>query len=419
MTTIDRDDLARAIAAVVERSLASTTPLTATTTLTALTNDETCDGIACAIDRVRESAIAIVDVGLRAIRDACHDGVVRRAIEANANASEANARAMNRAMETIEEQKHEIARLRERLGRAIVCAKKDEDDDWGGDDWASASAERAFREKELWRDACGKYRKRAEHYEGLYKALRARERGDGAHAQTPLPRAETSGLGKRAPPGASEEREGGDDFKRATRGGASASARVEEKSTIGGLTLDCAPNEGLWGSTQRPRREASDAKRRGDAENANALRDDGELGRRGHAPALDRIFLDFKNSSADPTEGNRVRKNKRLTDNAPKPANEVFEATTTKEAPKGVKYVEVVRKKDEREKLDAYVCEECRTFYNAMMPEKKPATIKCTHEPPANAQNSRHRAKWAPEPAPKGFWNLAFTPPETAEAEGA
>jgi len=24
--------------------------------------------------------------------------------------------------------------------------------------------------------------------------------------------------------------------------------------------------------------------------------------------------------------------------------------------------------------------------------------------------NSRHRAKWAPEPAPKGFWNLAFTP---------
>ena len=112
-----------------------------------------------------------------------------------------------------------------------------------------------------------------------------------------------------------------------------------------------------------------------------------------------------------------------MSDNAPKSPDVVFEAADAdaaarKEKRSVVKCVEVVRKKRERELLTSYVCEDCQTFYDAMMPNKDRATIKCTHAPKMNGicgdapSNSRHRAKWAPEPAPKGFWNLAFTPPE-------
>jgi splicing factor 4 len=109
-----------------------------------------------------------------------------------------------------------------------------------------------------------------------------------------------------------------------------------------------------------------------------------------------------------------VRKNKRLSDNSPTAPEDIF-ATERRGGSTEIKHVQVVRKKSEREQLNTYVCEECRSFYDAMMPGKECSTIKCTHAPPENAQNSRHRAKWAPEPAPKGFWNLAFTPPEKTE----
>ena len=54
------------------------------------------------------------------------------------------------------------------------------------------------------------------------------------------------------------------------------------------------------------------------------------------------------------------------------------------------------RKKSERELLDAYVCPDCQTFYDAMMPGKDRSTIKCTRAAARECdRNSRHRAKWA------------------------
>lgn len=141
---------------------------------------------------------------------------------------------------------------------------------------------------------------------------------------------------------------------------------------------------------------------------------------------MDRIFLDSQNTRAarrasTTSNENKIRKNKRLSDNVPTAPDAVFDAEGDggRGARDVVKCAQVVRKKRERELLTAYVCDECQTFYDAMMPNKDRATIKCAHAPRARGdvgglapENSRHRARWAPEPAPRGFWNLAFTPPE-------
>jgi len=71
------------------------------------------------------------------------------------------------------------------------------------------------------------------------------------------------------------------------------------------------------------------------------------------------------------------------------------------------KYVEVVRKKDERAKLNGYKCRDCQEYYQGLdLPEDelKKRLKHC----------SRHRAKFSPPPStPPGFWNLSF--PDTQE----
>jgi hypothetical protein len=76
--------------------------------------------------------------------------------------------------------------------------------------------------------------------------------------------------------------------------------------------------------------------------------------------------------------------------------------------------VEVERNKFAREKLPAWKCEECEKFYAATgrpVPQLKQGEA-CQHCPGPSKVNdwSRHRAKWAPPPAPAGFWNLDLTP---------
>ena len=381
------------------------------------------------------------------VEDALASDVARETFERVERRQVRDAREIARLTECVREQTREIDGLRERLGREIIHKRRSDGGFEDAEEDASAAFEKTRAECELWREACGKFRKRAEHYERLYKEAVV----GASHAHSMMGVSETRVLAssldreKRAPAAPSAVL---GDFKRAMRGepGAVKHRVVLHSNTRehGGehgrenAVMTTVANEdagGLWGGTQptaeRRRRDATPPPPPpvvGDSENPmHDLRADIELGRREHAAPLNRIFLDA-NASGDETR-NGVRKNKRLSDNTPTPANEIFErppaadvggaAAKIESAPgasnKQVKYVEVVRKKSEREQLDAYVCEECRTFYNAMMPEKQPATIKCTHEPPSNANNSRHRAKWAPEPAPKGFWNLAFTPPETAE----
>ena len=83
-------------------------------------------------------------------------------------------------------------------------------------------------------------------------------------------------------------------------------------------------------------------------------------------------------------------------------------------AEKEIKRVEVERNKFAREKLPAWKCEECEKFYAATgrpVPQLKQGEA-CQHCPGPSKVNdwSRHRAKWAPPPAPAGFWNLDLTP---------
>lgn len=81
---------------------------------------------------------------------------------------------------------------------------------------------------------------------------------------------------------------------------------------------------------------------------------------------------------------------------------------------KAFKYMEVVRKQDERAKLPAGFCADCARFYrvyakhgnfeeaNAM------AQRMCGHT--IHQQTSRHRQKWQAPPSPEDFWHVR--PPE-------
>jgi hypothetical protein len=347
---------------------------------------------------------------------------------------ERRARRSETRVQTLEdalgEKTTEMEALRERLGREMVARGAAEDG------CESPGRERMRAELALYKEACQKYRKRAERFEELYR------RGVGAGGKDTGVKPEcgraTTGmvggveelvLGKKTtktkaavPPKIVRETQlFGDDVEKLAPGGVG----------VGGLGFKRAMREvreatledDLWGATQKKRSTIGPqdgsrrvAARMVDEEVENATR---RTGVGAAAPPLDRIFLDSKNKGSAVNEttanGNKVRKNKRLSDNSPTGPNEVFGDSETAAARGQVKCVEVVRKKSEREQLNAYACEECRTFYSAMMPEKDRATIKCPHALPPNAQNSRHRAKWAPEPAPKGFWNLAFTPPEKSD----
>lgn len=84
-----------------------------------------------------------------------------------------------------------------------------------------------------------------------------------------------------------------------------------------------------------------------------------------------------------------------------------------------VKFVEVVRKRSEREKLPAFTCEECDKFYAAagLTGAFRPNGA-CQHRPPGTTDDwSRHRARWAPPPAPKGYWNLGFGTQQSTERQ--
>ena len=86
---------------------------------------------------------------------------------------------------------------------------------------------------------------------------------------------------------------------------------------------------------------------------------------------------------------------------------------------KEIKRVEVVRGALARAKLPAFACEACEKFYAATgraPPEGKEGEA-CAHCPgPSRANDwSMHRARWAPPPAPRGFWNLDLTPAPRSE----
>lgn len=72
------------------------------------------------------------------------------------------------------------------------------------------------------------------------------------------------------------------------------------------------------------------------------------------------------------------------------------------------KFVDVVRKKDERAALPGHTCTECARFYDVMIeqgilqPEGKGQFLQLC---------SRHKAQWAPPDTPDGFWDLSINTP--------
>ncbi|XP_020591334.1 protein gamma response 1 [Phalaenopsis equestris] len=73
---------------------------------------------------------------------------------------------------------------------------------------------------------------------------------------------------------------------------------------------------------------------------------------------------------------------------------------------KGFKYVEPVRRKSERENLKGIECQQCKKFYDAVLPDggKAANTMRCEHHDGV----SRHRYRYAPPLTPEGFWNIGF-----------
>lgn len=103
------------------------------------------------------------------------------------------------------------------------------------------------------------------------------------------------------------------------------------------------------------------------------------------------------------------RGNETTQENRRKDTNECLKpmGVRSNDAQPNYKYVEVVRKKDERVKLNGYKCRDCQEYYQGLdLPEDelKKRLKHC----------SRHRARFSPPPStPPGFWNLSF--PDTQE----
>ncbi|CAL1409335.1 unnamed protein product [Linum trigynum] len=72
----------------------------------------------------------------------------------------------------------------------------------------------------------------------------------------------------------------------------------------------------------------------------------------------------------------------------------------------GFKYVETVRKKAEREKLQGVECKQCKKFYDAVLENGGGGNenLRCEHHDGV----SRHRYRYAPPMTPEGFWNIGF-----------
>ena len=69
------------------------------------------------------------------------------------------------------------------------------------------------------------------------------------------------------------------------------------------------------------------------------------------------------------------------------------------------KFVEPVRKKAERENLQATECKLCKKFYDAVTrgDANGAAQSRCIH-----VDKSRHRFRDLPPATPDGFWNIGF-----------
>lgn len=73
--------------------------------------------------------------------------------------------------------------------------------------------------------------------------------------------------------------------------------------------------------------------------------------------------------------------------------------------PPPFKFVEPVRKKADRENLQATECKLCKRFYDAVAAGSAEGLVepRCNH-----LEKSRHRFRDLPPETPEGFWNIGF-----------
>ncbi|KAL3700968.1 hypothetical protein R1sor_018990 [Riccia sorocarpa] len=107
--------------------------------------------------------------------------------------------------------------------------------------------------------------------------------------------------------------------------------------------------------------------------------------------------------SAERTE--KVEKSSRPLSAARTYSAEKEKTSLSSKAP-GYKFNEPVRKKREREQLEATDCLQCRKFYDAVLAEDAEGVTmnRCEHHDAV----SRHRYKYLPPGTPAGFWNIGF-----------
>lgn len=91
-----------------------------------------------------------------------------------------------------------------------------------------------------------------------------------------------------------------------------------------------------------------------------------------------------------------------------------------KENSPGFKYVQVVRKQDERKKLGTMACNECETVCNTLIVELKLYFKTCFYilkywkslpedkRPQKMDEMCRHRAKYQPPATPEHYWSISF-----------
>lgn len=296
-------------------------------------------------------------------------------------------------------------------------------------------------ELEMWKESSRKYRKKLEHSEQALARLKARAGAAGFveatpphhHASAFRPHAkrvrmeETRNLAAEAPapspprqadpaapesnadpsppdvdptlaqmpapavpdPGARWRRKGG-----GTAGGGTAGGRVAALAAEASLRRANSGDSQLWGATQV---------RGGDARGGDAYAaEDRRIFKLG-VPPTDRRPGAVTIGGDENAAGGEGK----------------FPARGEKEE-RVVKFVEVVRKRSEREKLPAFTCEECDKFYAAagLTGASRPNDGACQHCPPGTTDDwSRHRARWAPPPAPKGYWNLGFGTQQSTERQ--
>ena len=446
--SIDDDAVARAMRRFVRETCARTAESEVRDPATGMNIFES------ALEGFRRSCARALDVGVDEMTRVLREAGTKW--EGKAREDEGKARETTRALTRA---RREIERLNEKLGREMIRRGADEEREGEG-------VELARRETTLYREACRKYRKRAEHYEALYRKMGGKDVegtttttrvGRGGRRGRDERREGTSG-GRRALDGVDgDARRGGDDWRfletttrtsveggrnsrdaraRAMLGrnvrrprddgsmsrrgmGLDASSDARTRETKASSTrMSCGGRRKRDGTTTttvvvammrardgRPRRATASVRTRVriSPPPRTRRRDDARRG-----AALDRIFLDSKNAPASSPSrengDNKVRKNKCLSDNAPRSPNAVFDDAGNARR-RATKYRDVVRKKSERELLDAYVCPDCQTFYDAMMPGKDRSTIKCTHAPPREnvIANSRHRGSGRRNRRRRGF----------------